>query len=522
MRESLMKILHHLLLCKEKAALGVLLAASLLPGTASAAYSASTDTAADILDYIENERRAAKENRLTEAQQELLKDTEDMRQHLRQPIDPAAKNLPASFEGDDLLYDQVTGEFLARGNVKITEIDNRRVTSDEIKGNMISQDVRVENKAHLIQLTPGQTSAEIDGWKLAYNYGTGIGTIEDAQGRVAHQYISGKKIEIYPDKIVIHDGTATKCSAKQPDYHTSAKLIEIYPNDKAIFHDCDFWVKKMRVAHRNRYEADLSPNKKESSPFPRVSYDKDSGFIIRQEFGISLADHLEFVPLLQIATNEGVRSNAELRYDAGFGRFRLGYGYWQDDNDNWLKREPSLRYNYSWRVDDLPVSWGIEAERGRWHNNDFKSTHTHWKFSLTPDAIPLGENFNLYLNTSYSVTKESYNDSKVAGVNWTATLLKKFDDRFTAYAKYDYAQNSSQNSLFDYDVADYNKAVYSGFSYQLTDNDRFVCGIAYDVDSHSLRDVDYYWYHDMHCVQLIARYREKRDRWTVKLNFTPW
>ncbi|WP_314620406.1 hypothetical protein [uncultured Selenomonas sp.] len=46
--------------------------------------------------------------------------------------------------------------------------------------------------------------------------------------------------------------------------------------------------------------------------------------------------------------------------------------------------------------------------------------------------------------------------------------------------------------------------------------------MAYDVDRRTIGDVDYYWYHDMHCVQLITRYRAKRDSWSVRLNFTPW
>ena len=78
------------------------LAASCLPAAASASYSASTDTAADILDYIENERRTARENRLTEAQEQLVKDTAAMQAHLRQPMEDHLKPLPTAFEGDEL------------------------------------------------------------------------------------------------------------------------------------------------------------------------------------------------------------------------------------------------------------------------------------------------------------------------------------------------------------------------------------------------------------------------------------
>ena len=55
--------------------LTVAFAASCLPSAAFAEYHSSTDTAADVLDYIENERRAARENRLSEAQEQLVRDT---------------------------------------------------------------------------------------------------------------------------------------------------------------------------------------------------------------------------------------------------------------------------------------------------------------------------------------------------------------------------------------------------------------------------------------------------------------
>ena len=184
-----MKIMQRRVPLSGGVACAAFLAASCLPAVASASYSASTDTAADILDYIENERRAERENRLTEAQEQLVKDTATMQAHLRQPMEDHLKPLPTAFEGDELFYDQVTGEFFARGSVKVTEIDNRRVLSDEIKGNALTQDVVVENEAHILQVTPGMARVDVHGWKLSYNYGTGIGKVEDASGKVNRQYI---------------------------------------------------------------------------------------------------------------------------------------------------------------------------------------------------------------------------------------------------------------------------------------------------------------------------------------------
>ena len=101
---------------RKSALLAAVFAASCLPSAAFAEYHSSTDTAADVLDYIENERRAARENRLSEAQEQLVRDTAAMQAHLRQPMEDHLKPLPTAFEGDELFYDQVTGEFFARAS----------------------------------------------------------------------------------------------------------------------------------------------------------------------------------------------------------------------------------------------------------------------------------------------------------------------------------------------------------------------------------------------------------------------
>ena len=517
-----MKMMVRRVFPRKSALLAAVFAASCLPSAAFAEYHSSTDTAADVLDYIENERRAARENRLSEAQEQLVKDTAAMQAHLRQPMEDHLKPLPTAFEGDELFYDQVTGEFFARGSVKITEIDNRRVLSDEIKGNALTQDVAVENEAHIVQVTPDMAQVDVRGWKLSYNYGTGIGKIEDASGKVNRQYISSKRIEVYPDKVILYEGRATKCSAKTPDYSVSAKRIEYYPNDKIVFYDCDLWLKKTRVGHRDKYTADIRPGQEDTPPFPSVSYTKDDGLLITQDFALPIAKQIDFIPALLLSTKDGVHGRAEIRHSGAYGTLSLQYGYWQDSDDRWIRRAPSLHYEFGYHFKDAPIGWGVEMDRGTWHNAGVKSTHTYGKINIYHDPILLGGGASVSFATDYSVTKESYNRSKVSGLSWSATLLKKFNDRLTVYGKYSYAQLYAGNSLFDYNVSDYNRALYTGLSYQLTEHDRIVCGTAYDLDRRTLGDVDYYWYHDMHCVQLITRYRAKRDSWSVRLNFTPW
>ena len=195
-------------------------ACAFLPGTAHATYSSDSDTGIERLDYIENQRRAERANRLTPEQEKLLADVAAMQKHLRHPV-AADQPSPVAFEGDDLTYDERTGDFTAKGHVDIVQLEARRFQGDYVAGNTVRGDVSVPDRAHVLQLTEGTSRVTLDGYHINYNYQKHTGTMERADGKVGAYYMTGKRFEFYPDKIVVYDGTQTKCGAKSPDYHLS-------------------------------------------------------------------------------------------------------------------------------------------------------------------------------------------------------------------------------------------------------------------------------------------------------------
>ena len=82
--------------------------------------------------------------------------------------------------------------------------------------------------------------------------------------------------------------------------------------------------------------------------------------------------------------------------------------------------------------------------------------------------------------------------------------------------------NNKTTSLFAYNAADSARRIDCGFSYRLDSKNRFVVGTRYDLVAQEWKKVDYYWYHDFHCAQLILRYRSKEQQWNVRWEFTPW
>ena len=489
---------------------------------AEAMYSSDTDTSAGILDYIENSRRIRRENKLTDEQLQLMIDAKDMTAHLRKPIDPSAP-VPMAVEGDDMFYDQTTGDVYARGNVRVTSIDARRFESEEARGNLKSEEVQVDGKAHMLQMTRGQMRATLDGYRLIYRYGKQTGKMEEAKGKVDHYYIYARRIEFYPEKMIIFDGWQTKCGAKVPDYRISGDLIEIYPGHEMLIYQAKYWLKNKVVYARDFCRVDISPDAKNEQRMPRVGYNNDDGVWIKYRLDYDLAKRVTAFADLKYFTKHQFRNVYGVEWSNAGSYATVQYGYFEDSDDNWIEKQPTFIYRYRNRLGKLPFTYSLNFEGGRWSNRGIDSTHTFYGISLSPHTIRLGSpSWRLNTGVGYSITRESYDHSEVKGFSYNATMVKDFGDKFAAYAGYFYSANNKANSLFAYNTDDYARHLDYGVSVAVTPRDRVVFGQRLDLETNTVKDIDYYWFHDLHCAQLILRYRAKRDSWQVRCEFTPW
>jgi len=504
---------------KMKICSGLLALLAVAPGYAAASSTISSDTGTEILDYIEGQRKAARENALDPELAALQQ--EALAQAAKKPaiaVDPK-KPAPVTFEGDDISFDERTGEVLAKGHVKITQVESR-VLADEIKGNTKTDEVHIEDKAHMLQVS--QPRVVLDGYKTDYNYEKKTGTMKNAKGKVEQQFITGEKLEFYPERVVIYNGTATKCSAKSPDYHTSAEKIEIWPNDRMVMHNVKFWIKNKVIVTKKLYETSLAAGA-QNTVYPRIGYNNDDGISVRQKFEYPLAPKVAAYVDVNYYSQHGFKNVYGSTWNNGNNHFDLQYGSFEDSDNDWIKKEPTLKYTYgAKRLGDTPFSYTLGAEVGKWSDSKATSWHKKYYAGLKRDPINFSKSLRLYTDVQYSITQESYNHSQVNSLSYNGVFVKDVNDRLAFFSGYHYTQNTKANSLFNYDAEDYAKKWESGFSYRIDDRNRIVVGENYDMDSHSIKDVDYYWYHDIHCAQMILRYREKRQTWQVRFEFTPW
>ena len=498
-------------------------AAFFAPAPASAAsYHADTDTGAEAVDYIENERRRMRENRLSEEQFQLMQDAKEMTAKLRRPVEKG-KVVPMALEGDDLFYDEATGDVYARGNVRVTSLDARRFETEEAKGNLKSEEVEIPGKAHMLQMTEGQMHATLDGYRVVYHYGKQTGRIEDVKGKVGNYYVYGRRIELYPGKILIYDGWQTKCGAKTPDYRISGDVIEIYPEHEILIYQAKYWIKNKVVYSRDFYRADISPDAKNEMQMPRVGYNNRDGVWIRYRLAYDLAKRLDVFADLKYYTKHQFRNVYGIEWMNAGSRAAVEYGYYEDSDDNWIEKQPTFVYSYRHQIGKLPLSYGLNFEGGRWSHGGIDSTHTYYGLSVWPHTIKLAnDKLRINARASYGITRESYDHSSIRGTSYAASMSYDFSPAVTAYVGYRYSTNTKGRTLFAYNADDYSRRFDYGVSLAVTDRDRFVFGQAMDVEKHTVKDIDYYWFHDMHCAQMILRYRAKRDSWHVSCEFTPW
>lgn len=493
--------------------------AAVLPlSVAEAAYNGESDTDATVLDYIENRRRTARENALNEDQKKLLTDAYRMKENLRQPLDPT-KNVPVAVEGDDLFYDENTGDFVVQGNVVLTSLDKRRFITEHADGNLVRQDVDIPDKAYMMQLTDEQARIVLNGYRTQYNWGKETGSMEDADGKIDHQYVKAKRIEFYPDKVVLFEASATKCSAKNPDYKMTAKKIEYYPGVQTISYGVSYWLGSIpvySVAKQVSKEGDKGPR------LPKASYDNDNGFGLQDRYYYPLADRVQAYWDIFLSQRSKVKSHAGITYDTkALGSFALRTGFFDDTDNKWIHKSPTLEWNYSGRIGKSPFSYGLYYEHGAWTQDNKHSIHTKYKATLGIDAIKLGT-WRVYPSLNYSITDESYDHSRVSGMGYDVTAVKEYDDRWATYLGYHFSKSNSQNSVFDYDLDSYSEKATAGFSYSFSPKDRVVVGWAFDAETNRLMDTDYYWYHNLHCAELVVRYRGKRQQFKVSAQFAPW
>ena len=484
------------------------------------AWAASDDTDVQILNYIENQRQEARAKERDKDIREFKQQLDEAYQH--DGIEPTGdKNAPIIFEGNDIMYNSVNGEVYGKGNVKITQ-NYSQMTTDEANGNMNAGDVHIPNGAHTMQVA--NPILNINSGKADYNYKEKTGVMNKVKGRIDNRYVDGAQVEFFPEYYIIYNGSITRCPAKVPDYAFAADKIEIYPDDHMVAYNARFMIKNKVIYQTDRYTTKIGKNsdgrglyipiraKANNSDGISLSYDKD----------YPIADNVKLYTNLNYLSNEGMKNIYGARWENAGSTFRIEHGKYEDSDDNWLTREISYMYNYSRRIGNSPVRFSFNNEYGLWKEDGKASWHREHSLTLYHDPINLDADgkYKLFPSIGYKLVYEGLDESNYNSLYYDITALGELTDDLVVYTGYHYSRVSQENTLFNFGLNDYSKKVSAGFSYNIDDKNRIVVATGFDAsDQLKLRDLDYYWYHDWHCVQTELLYEQKQNRWSIHFNF---
>jgi len=424
------------------------------------------------------------------------------------------KQPPIVIEGDQLSFSEETGDIFANGKVVITN-QGQRVESEHFEGNTKLSEVWTNVPATFFM--PG---TEITGTYTLYNYKLKTGSMDKAKGRLENEFVSGENISMFPDKYIINNGTMTKCPAQVPDYHISADKIEIWPNDKLIAYNAKFWIGKTVIFAMPKYQQSIAPGAGESA-FPRIGYDSDDGFYIRQHLNYPLNNKLSAYVNLDYYTKSNFKPSYGLVQRESKFTLRVDQGYFQDSDDNWIKKEPEINFVYSpQRIGNLPVKYNITAIYGKWTDDYKTSWHQDYRLYFRHDPIKLSDTVTLNLGTGIRQVRESYNDSTKNITRYDATVAKEWSDSLNTWVGYHYIKNNA--TLFEYDSDSLSRELNTGFTYKIDKMNTIQVKHRYDLDRSRTKDLDYVWYRNLHCWDAKITYRAERDQIKFDITTTHW
>jgi len=155
-------------------------------------------------------------------------------------------NEPWHITADDLAVDNLTGEYVARGDVTITKGD-RQLTADFVRFN--HQTMQIAAVGNIV-LSTGQDVITCN--RIEIDLRSEKGTVYDGTLFIQanHFYITGQRIEkIGPDAYEAQNVSVTTCDGETPDWKLTARNLEITIEGYGVARHTSLRLKKIPVLY---------------------------------------------------------------------------------------------------------------------------------------------------------------------------------------------------------------------------------------------------------------------------------
>lgn len=345
---------------------------------------------------------------------------------------------------DRIEYDQAADAYLASGNVSVSR-EGRTLTADTVR---LSQKERQAWAVGNVRLLSGNDV--LTGRKMTLNLDTETGSISEGKLFFSenHLYLSGREIsKTGPQTYHILDADATTCDGDRPDWHFTARDLEVTIEGYGFAKHTAFWVRKLPLLYAPYFVFPVKLKRQSGLLAPEFGLSDRKGGAYLQPLFWAISDAMDATFFAHYMSERGTRLGGEFRYAAG----KNAAGAFMADG-----------------FDDRQVDDGLGDNSDRWGYTDDgylrPNSDRYWFRAKVDQNLPLGMTAKLDLDV---VSDQDY--------------LKEFKDGYNGFEKTrDYFLET-----FSRDIDDYNDPIRSN---QLNLN-RLWTGYTLNIDARWYDDV---------------------------------
>jgi lipopolysaccharide export system protein LptA len=191
---------------------------------------------------------------------------------------------PITVDADVITYDAARQIVTAQGNVRVS-MREFQIFAEGMQYDLRTQVATVTGRVRVLD---SHKRRELRGRSLTYNVRTEEGVIEGVDGIVDVErrvYVRGARLEFTPARLVGHDILVTNCDPATPLLSTTARRIEIYPDQELIADDAAVHLGSRRLYSSRRLRISLRPDEA-GFLFPGFGSNAVDGFWLDRRFRV--------------------------------------------------------------------------------------------------------------------------------------------------------------------------------------------------------------------------------------------
>jgi len=325
--------------------------------------------------------------------------------------EPAAK-LPVTIKSDDIQYSNVTGDFIAEGNVQLIQ-GTETVYTTKAVGNLQTGDIWMQEGGQIVE--PLNTTQAAWGH---YNLNTKSGEMVRIEGKSLTDYYSAPHAYIENGMMIMDQGGMTsRCQAVEHPQCLMVKAgtVTIIPNERIIARDVKVYMHGKHVYSRDTWVNEFGQG--QDKLMPHFGYDHDNGVYARLDIEQHIGNPLfknktKFVASLPYYSKAHWKPYYYFRHDRKDFYIKLipkGYLYdgeddYLEDTNRWLKKQMTWEIGLKPHriAKGLPLSYEAKFTKGLWsytnkylsgskrfgiHKSDSREWHSELEFTINHDRI---------------------------------------------------------------------------------------------------------------------------------------